>query len=80
MAARSSRPRTQTDYIFVNYNNQRFMLQAGSYQSKSIIYSVKKKLLAGKIEIPELEKPKSLNTILITCCKVSEGGLKFDIF
>jgi hypothetical protein len=79
MAARNSRPRTQTNYIFVKHNNQRFMLQAGAFQVKAIVYSTKKKLLAGKIEIPLFENPKNLDTILITCSKANEGGLKFDM-
>ena len=79
MAVRNSRPRTQTNHIFVKHNNQLFMLETGSFQTKAIIYSTKKKLLAGKIEIPILENPKNLGTILITCSKLNEGGLKFDI-
>jgi len=68
MAVRNSRPRTQDNYIFVNYNGQRFMLQAGSFETKDIIYGIKKKLLRGKIEIPLLQNPRNL-TILITCNK-----------
>jgi hypothetical protein len=79
MAVRNSRPRTQTNYIFVKHNNQRFMLQTGAFQVKAIVYSTKKKLLAGKIEIPVIENPKNLDTILITCSKSNEGGLKFDM-
>jgi hypothetical protein len=78
MATRNSRPRTQTDYIFANYNNQRFMLQVGAFQTKAIVYSTKKKLLSGMIQIPQIENPKSLETILITCSKAADGGLKFQ--
>jgi len=55
------------------------MLQTGAFQVKAIVYSTKKKLLAGKIEIPLFENPKNLDTILITCSKANEGGLKFDM-
>ena len=79
MAVRNSRPRTQTNYIFVEHNGKRFMLQTGAFQVKAIIYQTKKKLLDGKIEIPVIDNPKNLDTILITCCKVNEGGLKFDM-
>ena len=79
MSVRNSIPRTQTNFIFVKHNNQRFMLQTGDFQVKSIVYSTKKKLLAGKIEIPLIENPKNLDTILITCSKKNEGGLKFDM-
>jgi hypothetical protein len=53
------------------------MLDTGAFQTKSIVYSTKKDLLNGKIEIPKIENPKNLSTILITCCKKDEGGLKF---
>ena len=55
------------------------MLQTGSFQTKAIVYSTKKKLLAGKIEIPLIENPKNLDTILITCSNSNEGGLKFEM-
>jgi hypothetical protein len=77
MAVRNSRPRTQDDYIFANYNEQRFMLNIGAFQTKAILYSTRKRLLNGKIEIPNMDNPKKLGTILITCCKKDEGGLKF---
>lgn len=69
MATRNSRPRTSTNHIFAEYNSQRFMIDIGPFQTKAIIYSTRKKLLAGKIEIPKIDNPKGLNTILITCCK-----------
>lgn len=79
MAVRNSRPRTQSNHISVTYNGQRFMLLVGDFQSKQIIYSTKKKLLEGKIEIPKLDNPKNLSCILITCAKKNEGGLKFEM-
>lgn len=79
MAVRNSRPRTQTDHIFVNYDGKRFMLTVGSFQTKDILYATKKKLEAGKIEVPTLDNHKNLSTILITCSKKEDGGLKFDM-
>ncbi len=79
MAVRNSRPRTSTNHVSVTYNNQRYMLWCGSFQTMAIVYATKKKLLAGKIEIPFIENPKNLSTILITCSKKNEGGLKFDM-
>lgn len=79
MAVRNSRPRTQTDHIFSQYDGKRFMLTTGSFQSKAIIYTTNKKLLAGKIEIPYLDNPKCLTTILIICSKKEDGGLKFEM-
>jgi hypothetical protein len=35
MAVRNSRPRTQDNYIHATHNGQRFMLEAGSFQTKS---------------------------------------------
>ena len=78
MAVRNSTSRTQTNYIFANYNNQRYMLEAGAFQTKSIIYSVKNKLLRGKLSIPKLENPKNLTTILITCYRNIDSDLKFE--
>ena len=54
------------------------MLQVGAFQTKAIVYSTKKKLLSGMIQIPQIENPKSLETILITCSKAADGGLKFQ--
>ena len=76
MAVRNSRPRIQTDHIFAEYNHQRFMLCLGSFQTKEILYSTRKKLLTGKIEIPTINNPQG-KTILITCSK--EDGLKFEL-
>jgi hypothetical protein len=72
-------PRTQKNYLSVKYKNQHFVLQVGNFQTKSIIYTIKQKLLAGKIEIPFIQNPKNLNTILITCYKKSDGDLQFDM-
>ena len=77
MGVRNSRPRTETNYIFAEYNGKHFMLFVGVFQTKAIIYETRKKLLNGKIEIPVLENPKNLTTILITCSR--EDGLKFDM-
>jgi len=76
MSVRNTTSRTSTNYIFANYNNQRFMLTIGRFQTKSILYSTRKKLLLGKIEIPVLDNPKNLTTILITCSK--DEPLKFE--
>ena len=76
MGVRNSRPRTSTNHIFVKYNGQQFMLITGSFQTKNILYSTKKKLLSGKLLIPDVETG-PLNTILITCSKKSDGGLTF---
>lgn len=76
MSVRNSRPRTQTNHIFAEYNNQRIMLCLGSFQTKEILYSTRKKLLSGKIEIPILDNPKNLTTIMITCSK--DEPLKFE--
>jgi hypothetical protein len=76
MAVRNSRPRVQCDYIFADYKEQRFMLCLGSFQTKGILYTTRKKLLDGKIEIPFIENPQG-KTILITCSK--EDGLKFEL-
>ena len=77
MAVRNSRPRTSTNYIFAEYNSKRFMLTTGAFQTKEIIYETRKKLLKGKIQVPNLENPKNLTTILITCSR--EDGLKFEM-
>ena len=45
MAVRNSRPRTQTNYIFANYNNQRYMIQVGAFNVKQRVYYIKEKLL-----------------------------------
>ncbi len=79
MAVRNSTSRTTTNYIFAKYDGQSFMLTLGSFQTKDILYSTRKKLLGGKIEIPKLEKTANKTTILITCSKQSDGGLKFDL-
>jgi len=77
MGARNSRPRTQKDYIFATYNDKQYMLITGAFQTNAIIYYTRKKLLNGKLDIPFLENPKNLTTILITCSK--EDGLKFQM-
>ncbi len=69
--------RTQTNHIFAKYKNQRFMLCTGPFQTKAILYSTRKKLLSGKIEIPILDNPKNLDAILITCSK--DEPLKFEM-
>ena len=75
MAVRNSTSRTSKNYIFADYNGQRFMLCLGSFQTKQILYSTRKKLLEGKIELPELD---NINrTILITCSK--DEPLKFEL-
>ncbi len=79
MAVRNQQTRTSTNYIFVKYNNQDFMLKIGAFQTMAVVYSTKRKLLSGKIEVPFIDNPKNLKTILITCSKENEGGLKFDI-
>lgn len=68
--------RTSTNHIFAKYNNQRFMLCTGSFQTKEILYRTRKKLLSGKIEIPIFDNPKN-KAILITCSK--DEPLKFEL-
>ena len=79
MATRNSRPRTQINHIFVNYNNKRFMLEVGSFQVKSIVYSIKKKLLSGKLDYIINQINNGDRTILINCVKQIDGDLKFII-
>ena len=76
MAVRNSTCRDSKNYIFANYNGQRYMLITGSFQTKPIIYSTRKKLLSGKLSIPQDVNGK---TILITCSKQEDGGLKFEL-
>lgn len=76
MAVRNSRPRQSKDYVFADYNGQRFMLVTGSFQTMAIVYYTRKKLLQGKLNIPIVENPKNLTTMLITCS--IDENLKFD--
>jgi hypothetical protein len=77
MAVRRPTSRTSTNHIFVEYNGQRFMLESGAFQTKSIIYRVKKKLLSGKLSIPNLGEKRGVRTILITC-STGKNGLVFS--
>jgi hypothetical protein len=79
MATRNSRPRTQDNHIFVDYNNKRFMLEVGAFQVKSIVYSIKKKLLSGKLDYIINKINNGDRTILINCVKQIDGDLKFII-
>lgn len=69
-------PRSSRNYCFAQYNNQRFMFRIAPMSTKSNMYYIRKKLLAGKLSIPEMPPcpPNSTNTILITCGK----DLQFD--
>ena len=69
MAVRNSTARTTKNYLSVTYEGQNFMLTLGDFQTKSILYSTKKKLINGKIDIPNMENPKNLSCIQITCTK-----------
>ena len=77
MAIRRPTSRTSTNHIFVSHNEQKFMLELGYFQTKSILYRVKKKILSGKLIVPNLGEKKGMGYILITC-STGENGLKFS--
>jgi hypothetical protein len=55
------------------------MLEVGSFQVKSIVYSIKKKLLSGKLDYIINQINNGDKTILINCVKQIDGDLKFII-
>jgi hypothetical protein len=77
MAVRKQHARASSNHIIFNHNNQRFYLEAGAFQLKSIIYSIKAKIVSGKLPIL-IDNPED-KIILIICSKAIDGGLKFDL-
>lgn len=67
MGARNKKSRASRNYMFANFNGQRFMLETGPFQTMNVVYKTKKKLLAGKLSIPNMPDRGSRTTILITC-------------
>ena len=66
MSVRRPTARKQISEIFTNYNGMRFMICKEYIVPKAKMYSTRKRLLAGKLNIPVFNNPKN-KTILITC-------------
>ena len=77
MSVRKRIARTSTNHIFVDYNGQSYMLETGSFQTKAIVYETKKKLLSGKLTMPDIGEKRGLGTILIICSR-GKDGLQFS--
>lgn len=73
MAVRNQNSRQSRNHTIAEINGVNYYIQLGSFQTKDVVYTAKKRLIDGKISAPK-EMIKSSRTILVMC----NGGNNYE--